>query len=175
MASRRPSPSMLKPSMARRTKGIGKRSHGAKRMARTLETSCNSTPQLVSGGRRPKPSQLKATSARIMPGIINVAMTMMWLMAPGIRCRNIIRRSLAPKLWAASTYSRSRKESTNPLTCRASPPQRTKARMRVSMKYTRMGDHWGGMAAAKAIKMGMSGKAPRNSVVRWTNMSIAPP
>ncbi len=44
-------------------------SQGVKRIARTVPASCSSTPQLVSGGRRPRPSQLSAVSARIMPGM----------------------------------------------------------------------------------------------------------
>ncbi len=102
-------------------------------------------------------------------------MTMIWLKALGIKCRIMIPRSLVPKLLAASTNSRSRRESTIPLTWRASPPQPIKERMRVSPNQTMIGDHWGGIAAASAIQRGIVGKAVMNSIMRWTSKSMKPP
>ncbi len=144
--------------MAKRMKGTTNRYHGAKRIARTVLAFCSSVPQLTAGGTSPKPRKLRAVSSKIMPGIFKVAITVTWLIVAGIRWLKMMRRSLAPKLWAARTYCSSRPESTRPRTCRARPPHWIRASKMVTIKNTRVEGQVTGTAAPKARKSGSCGK-----------------
>jgi len=55
-------------------------------------------PQLGTVGS-PRPMKLRAASAKITPGIDNVAITIIRLMTLGMRWRNMTLLSLAPWLW----------------------------------------------------------------------------
>ena len=65
--------------------------------------SLSSTPQLVTGGRKPMPRKLNDVSPRIIVGIVIVADAIRWLMKPGTRCRMMMRLGLAPMTCAAVT------------------------------------------------------------------------
>src|SRR6266508_3550212 len=98
----------LKASTTTTTGRIGNNSQGCSCTAARFCASLSSTPQLVTGGRRPRPRNDSAVSPRIIEGIESVAEAIRWLMKFGIRWRAMMRRLDAPISSAARTKSSSR-------------------------------------------------------------------
>src|SRR6185312_1127796 len=76
-------------------------------------------PQLAVGGRMPTPRNESAASIRMFEGICRLANTMIGAVRLGRISRTMILASEAPSAREASTNSRSRSDSTRPLTMRA--------------------------------------------------------
>src|SRR5579859_3070551 len=92
-------------------------------------------PQLDVGGWRPKPKKLKIDSEMMLKPTYSVAITVMGPIALGKICRKIKRRSLAPKVRAASKNSRSFNARNSPRTIRAAFAQE-KTAMRITIDLT---------------------------------------
>ena len=95
----------------------------------SLWPSAISLPSAAFGGWIPKPRNESAASARIAAAMISVMLTTIGPTQFGSMCRKMIRGSLAPAAFAASTNSFSRSERKSPRTMRASPIQKRSARM----------------------------------------------
>ena len=79
-----------------RTIAPGASSHGADDTARMFCASNSSTPQLITGCRKPKPRKLSEVSAIIIVGTASVVVAIMWLMKLGTMCLKIVRKALDP-------------------------------------------------------------------------------
>jgi hypothetical protein len=110
----------LKEITATITGTAGSISHGEMATVCTFWACCNSTPQLIAGGRRPRPRKLNAVSEMIIAGRASVVAAMMWLMNDGTMCTKIVRISLHPTSRAETTKSSSRRARKRPRTTRAS-------------------------------------------------------
>src|SRR5689334_5796486 len=111
----------------------------------------------------------------MMPGTVNVRMTMTWLNTLGYKWRKMMRLSEAPISLAAIIKSDWRNESTLPRTSRANTVHDSKAKIQAITTNTLKESAVLGIRAAKAIQRGSCGKAVTNSVKRCKTLSIQPP
>ena len=95
----------------------------------SLWPSAISFPSAAFGGWMPKPRNERKASIRIAAATMSVVKTTIGPTQFGRMCRRMMRMSLAPAAFAASTNSFSRSDRKRPRTMRASPTQNRNARM----------------------------------------------
>src|SRR5690554_136639 len=151
-ASRRPSPTKLKPSTTTMIATAGQVMRlGARRM-KSLPSEIIA-PHSGVGGCTPRPRKPSAALAKMASGIPNVAVTITGVRTLGSTCLNITRHLLMPEARAASTYSRSCNASTWARTRRAYRGHDTNPRTHMMLKML------GPNTAMTAIARTRKGKA----------------
>src|SRR6516164_3674029 len=98
-ASRNPSPTRLNARTATITTSPGISSQGASAKVWIFCASCNSTPQLIAGGRIPSPRKESEVSLMINTGMASELVAMIWL-------RNAHMAQNDPRLTAAGEFGR---------------------------------------------------------------------
>src|SRR5690606_223130 len=117
-ASRRPSPTKLKPRTTTIIAKPGQRMRFGARRMKSLPSAIIA-PHSGVGGCTPSPRKPRAALARMASGMPKVAVTTTGVRTLGSTWRNITRQRLIPDARAASTYSTSWRASTCALTKRA--------------------------------------------------------